>query len=612
MEALGTQFPRLIAEIGINHDGDVEIAKGLITAASSSGADAVKFQYRNIERSHHGLAELGDEILFEEILRTKLDVGSYRELLSHAKELGLSCGISFFTQEDVLDFGETLSGFDFFKVPSAEMENYELIGDLLDFKRPVLISTGMHSLTQVQELVDRFEGFDNWILAHCVSNYPTHLKNASLGNIARLIEISGREVGYSSHDEDWRTCLVALGAGATLLERHISVSKSAPGLDNSSSSAAHEFAEISKFWRSDSRVLDSKAFPNSGELANLQNLGRSYYAKMEIDVGRNFSRDQFDYESPRVGMGPREFAAALGSNVRKRVEVGMAVSSQHLTDSDSPSEIDYEKLNRLRIGLPVRLHDLKEVVSKFPLTTIEYHLSHLEIEKDTQLDAHIATANPEFRYAVHSPDYSDALSLLDPFSTNAEVAKKSRMQIALVLNFAERLAQKSGNCVPVIFSFTSPDLSYEDYLDGFLNAFSGYEKVGAVATIQWMPPYAWYFGGSVEVFRNRSWSDAMLLNNMKIPLTFDTSHAILSANSFGFGAEALFDLLEPNIKHLHISDGESEFGEGASFSSSSENLRMLTKAIQKPGLSKTVEVWQGHLDGFAGFETALEWITKEV
>jgi N-acetylneuraminate synthase len=127
-----------------------------------------------------------------------------------------------------------------------------------------------------------------------------------------------------------------------------------------------------------------------------------------------------------------------------------------------------------------------------------------------------------------------------------------------------------------------------------------------------MPPYAWYFGGSVEVLRNRSWSDGLLLKKMEIPLTFDTSHAILSSNQFGFDAEALFDLLEPNIKHMHISDAEGEFGEGSDFSSNSENLGLLMKSIRKPELAKTIEVWQGHLAGFSGFKTALEWISGEV
>jgi N-acetylneuraminate synthase len=611
MEFSGIGFPRLIAEIGINHDGDVGTAKKLIRAAASSGADAVKFQYRNVDRSHHGREELGDEILFQEILRTGLDVDSYRSLLAYAKELGLLCGISFFTQQDILDFDETLAKFDFFKVPSAEMENYDLVIDLLDSEKPVLISTGMHSLDQVKRLVHQIKSRNNWILAHCVSNYPTNLKNASLGNIRSLIEISGREVGYSSHDQDWRTCLVALGAGATLLERHIAISKFDRGLDNSSSSDPDEFAQLSKFWQSDSRVLETKSLPNTGELINLQNLGRSYYAKMDIKSGMRVKRDQFEYESPRIGLGPQEFASALGSAVRKEVKLGAALNFQHLQDSEFPSGIDFEKLNKLNVGLPVRLHDLDEVQSRFPLSTMEYHLSFGEIQETAQLESHITKAHPSFRYAVHAPDYADGLSLLDPFSSNIEVAKTSQMQLETVLNFAAALSQKSGSEVPVVMSFTSPDVSYEDYLDRFLDSFSRHVTLGAVATIQWMPPYAWYFGGSVEVLRNRSWSDGLLLKKMEIPLTFDTSHAILSSNQFGFDAEALFDLLEPNIKHIHLSDAEGEFGEGAYFNSNSENLGLLMKAIRKPGLGKTIEVWQGHLGDFAGFKTALEWITAE-
>ena len=113
-----------IAEIGINHNGCLESATKLIELASESGATAVKFQYRNSRRCYLSTNEIGDEILYSEILRTSLPPEAYDQLINHAKSQGLDVGLSFFIDEDILDFDDTpLNKVDFFKVPSQEFSN---------------------------------------------------------------------------------------------------------------------------------------------------------------------------------------------------------------------------------------------------------------------------------------------------------------------------------------------------------------------------------------------------------------------------------------------------------------------------------------------------------
>ena len=136
---------KIIAEIGINHNGEKDIARQLIDAASKAVVQCIKFQYRNIDRTYSGNKnEIGDEILDTEIRRSYLCPSDLNELCAYGKSLGLEVGISFFIVEDINDFDGSLSNYDFFKVPSPELKNVELINSLLSLGRGLFISTGAH------------------------------------------------------------------------------------------------------------------------------------------------------------------------------------------------------------------------------------------------------------------------------------------------------------------------------------------------------------------------------------------------------------------------------------------------------------------------------------
>ena len=139
---LATDHTIVIAEIGINHNGSVAVAKQLIEKAQIAGVDAVKFQFRNMENTYLTKNEIGDEILSAEINRTALTENQILDLTNFAKNLGLWVGISFFDARDVEKFGEKINCFDFFKVPSVELTNENLIDKLLSLDKYLLISTG--------------------------------------------------------------------------------------------------------------------------------------------------------------------------------------------------------------------------------------------------------------------------------------------------------------------------------------------------------------------------------------------------------------------------------------------------------------------------------------
>ena len=184
----------LIAEIGINHDGEIKKAIELINHSHKSGANAIKFQYRNLKRcySESVREEIGDQMIKSEIIRNFLNPEQIIQLLKFAKKLDLKVGISFFNHEDINDFKNILD-FDFFKVPSVELLNFKLINKLLLFNKEVLISTGCSTENEIIKCIEKIENYKNWKMLHCISNYPLNLHNSKLGFIKRLKKINTKE-----------------------------------------------------------------------------------------------------------------------------------------------------------------------------------------------------------------------------------------------------------------------------------------------------------------------------------------------------------------------------------------------------------------------------------
>ena len=289
---------KVIAEIGINHDGDFNKAKKLIDLSKASEVWGVKFQYRNLNRSYHDQSkEIGDESLKHEIKKVYLSPPKILELTKYAKFKGLKVGISFFIKEDILDFNEFIEEFDFYKIPSVELSNLVLIDYLMKKEKLVLLSTGCHDEYEIKQVITHLKSKKNWMMLHCVSNYPLASYNAKLGYIKRLEQLCEKNVGYSSHDQDWELCLLALKEGATIIERHITLDKKAKGLDHSTSSTPDEFkklGDIIKNWNDIYRGNEERVL-NQGELLNKQNLGRSFVSLEDYNIGDQIDFDQLDY-----------------------------------------------------------------------------------------------------------------------------------------------------------------------------------------------------------------------------------------------------------------------------------------------------------------------------
>ena len=596
---------RIVAEIGINHMGRMEVALELVREAAKAGCWGVKFQYRNLESVYGGqVREIGDEIVTKNISRSYLSPDQIVEISRIAQKAGLAVGISFFNADDSGDF--RLADFDFFKVPSAEFTNFPLTKALLETGKEVLVSTGMQTEATISRFSERFSGTDSILLLHCVSNYPTAAHNAKLGYIRWLRENYGFRVGYSSHDADWETCLHALQFFPEVIERHITLDKELEGTDHSSSSTPQEFARLAdqcNFYSAVTSGFEPRS-PNQGELINRQNLGRGFVANSRVEAGQPLTVGEFSYRSPLVGLDHLEFSDCLGRPLVIPVESGEALTLRHLGLSNAELESIVRKwASSFNVGIPVRLHDLEAVRQEFDLGRYELHLSFGEVGRLKDFSG----GRPNEFVHIHLPDYCDADSLLDPFSSDELVRRKSLDLIYQVRDFGLRLYRRTGNPPVVVCSFSGESLEKPHFYQAIQSLFLKLSSEAVSFSLQWLPPYAWYFGGSVALNRVNTLFDARLISELEIPVTLDVSHLFLGENSGKYNGREVFQLLSQNIAHIHLSGALGSDGEGVEMNFENEEQALLVGDIlsfaSRENVTVILESWQGHLDGFSGFKS---------
>jgi N-acetylneuraminate synthase len=585
-------------------------AKRLIQQSRDAGCKGIKFQYRNLKTAYAANAnEIGDEIIFTQIKRTYLDAQQILLLRDFARSIGIEAGISFFTTEDLSDFSDLERDFDFYKIPSAELLNIPLITELLKTGKHVYLSVGMHAETEIEYVFKAITQYQNWTPLHCISNYPVADHNTSLGYIKFLQKKWNRPVGYSSHDENWENNLIALSLGASVIERHITEEKNAEGLDHTSSSNFDEFVRICHYAREVDAIIsgDAPKVPNQGELLNKQNLGRSFYALKNARVGEVFNLDNFEYRSPQIGFGMSDLDQYLDSIFVMNIDIGEVLTRQHFQEIQSHVSLDALEISHQNfVSIPVRLADYRSIRNTLPVGAYEFHLSYSEVASDL-LSFSFETTD---RFSVHLPDYIDSTTLIDPFSENKRIRDSSRECIIKVVEFSEKLARETGHEVPIVASLAGIGMSKESFYPQVKELFNEFHSELAPLTLQWLPPYAWYFGGSIQLTNVNNVEDIDWINELALPITLDSSHLLLGQTAFDFDPREIINAISKNIIHWHISDSLGLDGEGLPIGAGGpENEALISEIIDRSGL-KVIEVWQGHFSNYEGFKIAINKIGK--
>src|SRR5262249_45025851 len=239
--------PLVMAEVGINHEGELGKAIELVDAAAAAGAELVKFQCHITEKemvpTDMTPGEISSEKLWDIIKRCELTADEERRVQAHCASKGVIYLSTPFSREaaDRLN----AMGVPGFKIGSGECNNYPLLDHIAKFGKPMIISTGMNDLASVKRAVEVVQGRVSFALMHCTSMYPTPYENVRLGGIADLMQaFPGVPVGLSDHSMNIWTCLGAVALGASLLEKHFTISRSWPGPDTGISIEPDELHDL--------------------------------------------------------------------------------------------------------------------------------------------------------------------------------------------------------------------------------------------------------------------------------------------------------------------------------------------------------------------------------
>lgn len=302
----------VVAEAGVNHLGDLGIAKEMVDWASRCGADAIKFQV-HIPKS--------------EIVGVEGSPFDYSSLLSEAncvelKRFADEQGIVFFSSvfcNKAVDLLE-LVGVSVYKIGSGEMTNFPLLDYIMDTGKPMIISTGMSTMDEIEETVDFLKGYD-FALLHCVSMYPPAHKDLNLGLIPVLKERFGVPVGFSDHTSDIYTPVVAVALGADIIEKHFTLSKQLPGPDQDLSIDVDELGKMVANVACIQDALGNEKIVTKKE-KELQRWAReSAVAKFDIPKGTEITVDMLCFKRPGWGIPakPTEIALIIGKTAKRDI-----------------------------------------------------------------------------------------------------------------------------------------------------------------------------------------------------------------------------------------------------------------------------------------------------
>lgn len=303
----------IIAEIGSNHDGKLDQAKQLIDAAARIGADAVKFQSFRADQ----LVTPQQEAVYQAVKRCELPREWHRELAAYARERGIPFLSTAFDEESadlLFDLGMPA-----FKVASGDLTHFPLLRHVARFQRPILLSTGMGTLGEVEEAIGviRQEGNEEIVLLHCVSTYPSRIEDANLRAMVTLRESFGLPVGSSDHTLGIAVPLGAVALGACLLEKHFTSDRTLPGPDHPHSMEVEELETMIREIRCLEAALGTgmKA-PVEAELDERNWARRGIYARVDIPPGTVITREMLKVVRPCFDLEPRYLEAVVGRVAR--------------------------------------------------------------------------------------------------------------------------------------------------------------------------------------------------------------------------------------------------------------------------------------------------------
>ena len=305
----------IIAEAVVNHNGKIDLAKKLIEKAKSAGADYIKFQLYN-----------ADELVTESARKAKYQMNSLKKnetqkkmlkqyqlnelqiikLFKYAKKNKIKFMLSVFDQES-LNILKNIK-LDFIKMPSGEINNFQLLKKVSKLNRNIIFSTGMSTLSEIKKTYGFFKKnkkIKKIFVLHCNSSYPTPDGDVNIEVLSQFKKIFNSNIGYSDHSIGNEAAIVAVALGAKIIEKHLTLNKKMSGPDHSSSSNPIEFKNLVNSIRKTEKFYNSKKkIVTKSEKENLPLVRKSIVAKKKILKGETFSEENLTIKRPGMGISP--------------------------------------------------------------------------------------------------------------------------------------------------------------------------------------------------------------------------------------------------------------------------------------------------------------------
>lgn len=332
----------IIAEAGINHNGDVKLAKRLIDVAKKAEVDAVKFQTfraeemvtRNAEKATYQKESTGTEVSqLDMIKKLQLSGKDFQELFAYAKLKGIIFLSSPFDKGSV-DLLDQL-GVPAFKIPSGEITNFGLLRHIARKRKPVIISTGMSKHREIREALEviRKEGVVEIILLHCVSCYPARIEDMNLRVMGTLQRVFKLPVGLSDHTLGTTIPIAAAALGASVIEKHFTLHKEMAGPDHKASLEPEELKQMAKAVRQvEIAIGDGKRRLTAEEERIKKVVRRSIVARADIHKGTIIIEEMLDIKRPGTGIEPKYIESVVGNVAKTTIKRDEVITRSKLRD----------------------------------------------------------------------------------------------------------------------------------------------------------------------------------------------------------------------------------------------------------------------------------------
>ena len=313
----------IIAEAGVNHNGSLELAKKLAEQAMKSGADCVKFQTFktenlvtiNAKKADYQIENTGkNETQYSMLKQLELSYDDFIELKEYCDELGINFISTPFDFESI-DFLNSID-MKFWKIPSGEITNYPYLVKIAETGKPIILSTGMSTLKEVEEAVGvlKENGAIEIKIMHCTTNYPTAFEDVNLAAIKTLADSIGGEVGYSDHTEGIYVPIAAVAMGATIIEKHFTLDRNMEGPDHKASLEPLELKTMIEAIRKVEKAIgDGEKKPAEAEKRNMGIVRKSIVASKNISAGEILSEDNLTTKRPGNGISPMKWKQVIGT-----------------------------------------------------------------------------------------------------------------------------------------------------------------------------------------------------------------------------------------------------------------------------------------------------------